>query len=75
MAKVEILVGIDDAYTNKMADIAKQCQAAGMIVSQQMRGVSMISGSIEKANIGKIERIAGVAYVEESQTLSIDANS
>lgn len=71
MAKVEVLVGIDDAYADKIGEIAKQCQAAGMSVSQQMSGVRMISGTIEKSNISKIEAIKGVSYVEESQQLSI----
>ena len=71
MSKVEILVKIDGAYTEKMSEIARECKAAGMNVEQQMKAVGMISGTVERANISKIERIKGVSYVEESKSLNI----
>ena len=71
MAKVEILVTIEDAVGNTISKIADDCRAAGMSVEQKMGGVGMISGTIEKANIGKLRQIKGVADVEESKSLSI----
>ena len=71
MPKVEVIVKINDADINKMSEIAKECQTSGMQIEQQMNAVGMISGSVEKANIGKIEKIKGVSYVEESKSLSI----
>lgn len=71
MEKIEVLVTINDADAGKMAEIAKNCSAAGMSVEQQMSGVGMISGTIEKSNISKLRQIKGVADVEESKSLSI----
>ncbi len=71
MSKVEIIVKVDDAYAGKMSEIAKECKSAGMSIDQQMGGVGMISGTIEKSNISKIERIKGVSYVEESKSIGI----
>ncbi|HZH34423.1 MAG TPA: hypothetical protein VEX64_06250 [Pyrinomonadaceae bacterium] len=70
MSKVEILVKINDAYAAKMTEIAKHCRAAGMSVEQQMDSVGMISGTIERASIPKVERIRGVSYVEESRPIT-----
>jgi predicted transcriptional regulator len=70
MSKVEIIVKIEDAAADKISEIARECERAGMQVEQKMKAVGMISGAIEKANIGKIERIKGVSYVEESKPLS-----
>jgi hypothetical protein len=71
MPKVEVIVKINDADINKMPEIVKECQTAGMQIEQQMKAVGMISGSIEQAGIGKLEKIKGVSYVEESKSLSI----
>ena len=69
MPKIEVIVKIDDEAVSKMSQIGDQCKAAGMSVEQQMSAVGMISGSIEKANIGKIEQIKGVSYVEASKAI------
>lgn len=71
MSTVEIIVKIDDAATDKMSEIATECQAAGMKIEQQMSAVGMISGSIEPANVSKLEQIKGVSYVEESKSISL----
>lgn len=72
MAKVEILVTIEDAAGNSISKIADDCRAAGMSIEQQMSGVGMISGTIEKSNIGKLRQIKGVTDVEESKPISIN---
>ena len=69
MSKVEVIVKIEDSATDKMSEIAEQCEGAGMSVQQQMKSVGMISGVTERANISKLERIRGISYVEESKTL------
>lgn len=71
MSKVEVIVKVEDSSADKMSEIARQCEQAGMHVSQQMKSLGMISGSVERANIGKIERIRGVAYVEESREIRL----
>lgn len=69
MPKVEVIIKIDDAYLSKMSQIAEECQAAGVNIEQQMSAVGMISGSIEPVNIGRVEKIKGVSYVEESKAI------
>ena len=71
MSKVEIIVKVEDSSTDKMSEIARECERAGMRVEQQMKSVGMISGSTEPGNIGKLERISGVAYVEESREIKL----
>jgi hypothetical protein len=71
MSKVEVIVKIDDADIKKISEIAENCQTAGMIIEKQMGAVGMISGSVERVNISKIEKIKGVSYVEESKSISI----
>lgn len=71
MPKVEIIVKVDKNYKEKLPEIAAKCKSAGMDVEQQMSALGMISGSAEKSNIGKIEKIEGVAYVEESKPINI----
>jgi hypothetical protein len=70
MSKVEVIVKVEDSSVDKMSEIARQCEQAGMRVEQQMKAMGMISGAVDKANIGKIERIKGVSYVEISKPLS-----
>lgn len=69
MSKVEVIVKIEDSSVNKMSEIARQCEQAGMRVGQQMKSLGMISGAVDKANINKLERIKGVSYVEESRAI------
>ncbi|HEX8398070.1 MAG TPA: hypothetical protein VF644_11635 [Pyrinomonadaceae bacterium] len=71
MSKVEVIVKVEDSSADKMSDIARQCEQAGMRVGQQMKSLGMISGEVERANIGKLERIRGVAYVEESREIKL----
>ncbi len=69
MPKVEVIVKIDDDSLSRMSQIADQCKAVGLSVEQEMSAVGMISGSIEQADIGNIEQIKGVSYVEESKAI------
>ena len=71
MSKVEVIVKVEDSAADKMSEIARQCEQAGMSVSQQMKSLGMISGSCDRASISKIERIRGVAYVEESREIKL----
>lgn len=71
MSKVEVIVKVEDSSADKMSEIAHQCEQAGMSVGQQMKSLGMISGSCDRANISKIERIKGVAYVEESREIKL----
>ncbi|HEX8564812.1 MAG TPA: hypothetical protein VF648_04025 [Pyrinomonadaceae bacterium] len=71
MSKVEIIVKVEDSSADKMSEIARQCEQAGMRVGQQMKSLGMISGEIERGNISKLERIRGVAYVEESREIKL----
>ena len=71
MSKVEVIVKVEDSSADKMSEIARQCEQVGMRVGQQMKSLGMISGEIERANIGKLERIRGVAYVEESREIKL----
>ena len=71
MSKVEVIVKVDKNYKDKLPEIAARCKSAGMSVEQQMGALGMISGSVEKSAIGKIEKIEGVAYVEESKPIGI----
>lgn len=71
MSKVEVIVKVEDSSADKMSEIARQCEQAGMRVGQQMKSLGMISGEIERGNISKLERIRGVAYVEESREIKL----
>ena len=71
MSKVEIIVKVEDSSADKMSEIARQCEQAGMRVGQQMKSLGMISGEVERGNISKLERIRGVAYVEESREIKL----
>jgi len=71
MSKVEVIVKVEDSSADKMSEIARQCEQAGMQVGQQMKSLGMISGEVERANISKLERIRGVAYVEESREIKL----
>lgn len=69
MSKVEVIVKIEDSSADKMSEIARQCERAGLRVEQQMKSLGMISGEVDRANIRKLERIKGVSYVEESRAI------
>ena len=71
MSRVEVIVKIEKNYKDRLSDIAAQCKNAGMNIEQQMSALGMISGTVERSAIGKIEKIDGVAYVEESKPIGI----
>lgn len=71
MSKVEVIVKVEDSAADKMSEIARQCEQAGMRIAEQMKSLGMISGAVEQANISKLERIGGVAYVEVSREIRL----
>jgi len=71
MSKVEVIVKVKDSSVDKISEIVRQCEQAGMRVGQQMKSLGMISGEVERGNIDKLERIRGVAYVEESREIKL----
>ena len=60
-----IVVTVDDEHMPKIGELAEQLRSRGVQVDSVMEATGMISGSTELGS-AEIERIPGVASVEES---------
>ncbi len=60
----------DDQLTN-IDELVDRLRAAGMQVDQVLPTVGVITGSVTKSQRTSIERVAGVAAVEDETTFQI----
>ena len=71
MAKTHVNISIEDDYLERMDEVARQLQKAGLASSRQMKDIGVITGSVDQDHLDRIRRVPGVAHVERSRQVSI----
>ena len=71
MSKVNLTVSVADDHLNEFSDVVARCRNAGMNITQEMKSIGVISGSIEEAALGKLRQVNGVSQVELERSFQI----
>jgi hypothetical protein len=72
MAKIDLLVSVEDGYMNRLSEVAKDLENAGMNVEQKLGEIGVLTGSINSAEkVELLRKVKGVANVEESRQIQI----
>lgn len=67
MPKVQITVSIDSDEDGALAAVKRQCEAAGMAVTQSLESIGALIGEVDEEAFEKVKAIAGVD-VERDQS-------
>ena len=71
MSKVNLTVSVADDHLKEFSDVAARCRKAGMSITQEMKSIGMISGSIDESELEKLRRVKGVSLVEPERSFQI----
>jgi hypothetical protein len=71
MAKTRVNISIEDGYLDRMDEVVRRLQKAGLASSKQMKDIGVVTGSVDQDHLDRIRRVAGVAHVEQSRQVSI----
>lgn len=62
--RVNILVTIDEKYSDRMPSLADQFRQKGMIIDDVLKLLGTITGSIDREKVASISSVEGVSHVE-----------
>jgi len=65
---VKILVSVDEGHAERMENVASELRSAGMRVAEMFPLSGTIAGETPVKNLVRLNRVAGVAAVEEEPT-------
>lgn len=71
MAKVNVSISIKDDHLPRFDDTVEHLKRAGLQVDQALKGVGVITGSIEQTKIASLQQLPSVANVEETRSFQI----
>ncbi|GAA2572845.1 ketohydroxyglutarate aldolase [Pseudonocardia hydrocarbonoxydans] len=68
----QVTVSVDDAYVDRIDEVAQRCRAAGMDVQYVLAAVGMITGSVDTGELRTaLGSVPGVAAVEQQHTFRL----
>jgi hypothetical protein len=70
MAKVTLLVSVDDEHFELLDDVAERLKKAGMEIGDRLYEIGVITGSANAEKVKALSGVAGVANIEPSQKVS-----
>jgi hypothetical protein len=71
MPKVSLSISVDDEYLDRFPEVVERIKKAGMKVEQQMEKIGVITGSIDSTKAKSLQKIKGVANVEQPRQFQI----
>jgi hypothetical protein len=71
MAKIDVIVSVDDGRLNEFSKIVKAMRSAGLKVDEEMAAVGVVAGSVESNALPKLRQVDGVAQVEQSRSYNL----
>ncbi|MCX5042969.1 hypothetical protein OG921_07285 [Aldersonia sp. NBC_00410] len=72
-SRIDVTITIDDAALGDVDDIAEHARAAGMTVTSVLRGLGVITGSVDRTAIPALATIPGVRGVEPDAGIDVPA--
>lgn len=71
MSKIHLTVSVADDHLKDFSDVVARCRKAGMSVTQEMKSIGVISGSIDESALEKLSQVKGVSQVEPERSFQI----
>ncbi len=71
MAKVSLLVSVDDEHLDRFSEVVRGVEDAGMEVEQKLEDLGVLTGSIDSEKVEALRQVEGVSHVEESRGFQI----
>jgi len=71
VAKVSLLVSVDDEHLERFSEVVKGVEDVGLEVEQRLEDLGVIAGSIDSERVEALSRVEGVSHVEESRGFQI----
>ncbi|MFB2935816.1 hypothetical protein ACE1B6_11235 [Aerosakkonemataceae cyanobacterium BLCC-F154] len=71
MPKIKVSISVDDAHVDRISEVAKKLQSAGLVVEQILTTVGVISGSINSDQVNHLSQMEGVQHIEPEQSYQI----
>lgn len=71
VAKIEVVVTVEDGHLDKIVAVAQRLKAAGLTASQTLASAGIITGSVAQHGVAGLKKVAGVRAVEASRGVQI----
>ena len=71
MARVNLIISVDEDHLDKISSVVKNLQSAGLYVEQLMENLGIITGSCDSSNVQALSQVEGVSSVETERTYQI----
>jgi hypothetical protein len=71
MRKIKVNVSIADESIPDFEKVAQRLKEAGLNVEQELESIGVVTGSIESNLLLNLERVEGVAAVEQQQEIHL----
>jgi len=71
VAKVSLLVSVDDEHLDRFSEVVRGVEDVGMEVEQKMEDLGVLAGSIDSERVEALRLVEGVSHVEESRGFQI----
>ncbi|NER33068.1 MAG: ketohydroxyglutarate aldolase [Oscillatoria sp. SIO1A7] len=71
MSKLSLLVSVGEEHRQRIREVARGLESAGMKVEQLMEAIGTIAGSCDSERLAAVHRVRGVAYVEQERSFQL----
>ena len=71
MARKKYSVSIADGHLDRMAEIAREAEAAGLQIESRLEAVGVLTGSAMPEAVDRLRGIPGIEEVEEEREVRI----
>jgi translation elongation factor EF-1beta len=71
MSKVNLVILVDDEHVDRIAEVVKNLQSAGLHVEQSMEQLGIITGSCDSSKVQALSQVDGVSNVETERQYQI----
>ena len=73
MATILVNIAVTDEYQehDHFSEVVQSCQRVGLQVEKQMERIGVLSGSVDFDRISDLNKVKGVASVEESGQIQL----
>jgi hypothetical protein len=68
-------VSVSDDHLHRFTEVVRELEKAGLNVDQQLGAVGIVSGTVESAKLADLQKVEGVAAVEQSRNIQLDPPS
>ena len=70
--KMDLVVSVENGYMDRLSEVAKSLENAGMNVEQKLEQIGKITGSVDDTEkVESLREVKGVSHVEEAQEITI----